>query len=68
MVWFLERNKKSSGIFEGLGEFFVGDGRQVHFWEDVGSRIEPLKATFSNLYTVAASNGAFVADCWNLWG
>ena len=51
-----------------LGGISVGDGRRVCFWEDIWCGVDPLKATFPNLYIMAGSKGACVADCWDLEG
>ena len=40
----------------------MGDGKRVRFWESILCELEPLCVTFPNLYTVAGSKGAFVAD------
>ena len=60
--------KKEAVVLKELCQFSLGDGRGVRFWEDHWCGFEPLKTTFPNLYIMAGSKGAFVADCWDLEG
>jgi hypothetical protein len=43
----------------------VGDGSHINFWHDVWCEIEPLKHSFSELYSIARIK-AFVANYLDL--
>ena len=57
--------KKEAAALREHGEFVVGDGRRICFWEDIWCGLEPLAVAFPTLYTMAASKGAFVAEIWD---
>ena len=56
--------KKEAAALKELFQFSVGDGRRVCFWKDIWCGSEPLKMAFPNLYNLAVSKGAPVADRW----
>jgi hypothetical protein len=43
-----------------LGKFELGDGSQVHFWEDAWITLRPLKLIFPALYNIVRRKGVSV--------
>ena len=52
---------KEATALRDFSEFFVRDGRRIHFWEDKWCGLESLGVAFPSVYTMAVSKGAFVA-------
>ena len=68
MVWGFGKKSRRKLLHGGICQFSVRDGRRVLFWEDIWCGPKPLKTTFPNLYIMAGSKGAYVADYWDLEG
>ncbi|WVZ62664.1 hypothetical protein U9M48_012381 [Paspalum notatum var. saurae] len=49
-------------LFLGLGSFLVGNGSQVHFWEDTWCGSQPLKFIYPSLFNIVRNKSATVAD------
>jgi hypothetical protein len=50
------------GSFSNFLSYKVGDGSHISFSHDVWCGIEPLKHSFSELYSTAQNNEAFVSN------
>ncbi|KAF9623870.1 hypothetical protein IFM89_005638 [Coptis chinensis] len=49
-----------ASLMAGLGEFNVGNGSRVRFWDDVWVGREPLKLEFEGIYNISSmKNGVF---------
>lgn len=44
------------------------NGEKFHFWEDRWYNATPLCVTFPNIYNLAGTKGAKVADLWSFLG
>jgi len=46
----------------GGGGYEVGDGSKIRFWHDLWCRDQPLKESFSELFSIPCCKEAWVAD------
>ena len=60
--------KKEVVVLKQFSSFTAGDGRRIHFWEDIWCKSKTLCVTFPNIYTMATTKGGLVADFWYSFG
>ena len=67
-VGFWKEIRKEGPLMFKNDSFAEGDGKRVKFWKDIWCGNIPLCEAFPSLFPFAASQDAWVADCWDSMG
>jgi hypothetical protein len=59
-VW--KHIRRGWGVFSRFVRYEVGDGTKIRFWHDLWCGDQPLKESFSELFSIACCKEAWVAD------